>query len=458
MPSVSKWIANIGPAGLVVQAIFFSAAGIALLLAFILIRRAIRRRHFRLRDMRVLEIRDIWDGILNETVSRARWRYDRLGREIVETILLDKLEVAQGEEAAILLRFLRDSGLLDKRIYECRNFKGWRRRRALTSLGRMRSPESIPALAEALDDGNPENVMAAVRGLGRLGIPDAAIPLLDRLVSGKLVLPSIPVQNALLNCCKWKPQILVPYLRRAGPETRALLARALGEVATGDLGEDLLLLAADAQAEVRASAARSLGQARLDVALSALGSLSEDPEWFVRLRAVVGLGQLRHPRTIPLLIPALCDRNRFVRLRAAMGLARLADHLESIFDQVKEKRDPYAQQALLSELERSGAILRLVDALAGEQHRRAAAVLRRALEFGAHRLLVSTVRSHQEWRVRVRVARLLAGSGIAQIVPLLEAACQAECAQRSRKILGWALAQLRKSGAAGPRQEMVPAG
>jgi HEAT repeat protein len=253
--------------------------------------------------------------------------------------------------------------------------------------------------------------------------------------------------------------VLVPYVRRANPEMRALLARALGEVATGDLDEDLLLLACDPQAEVRASAARSLGEARLGVALSALGGLAEDDEWFVRLRAIVALGQLLHARAIPILVEGLCDRNRFVRLRAAMGLARLEEHLEEILDLVQQKHDRYALQAFLSELERSGAILKLVDQLAaaGPDRERAEGILLRVLEAGAHRLLVSTLQLHRDRRVRFCVARLLARSGIGNLAPVLEQALQGERSARQRRILGWVLEKLRSSGAADKQFEMAPA-
>jgi HEAT repeat protein len=457
MESVFRWIENLGPAGILFQAILATGVGILLLIGFILARRAWRRRHFRIHDARALEIRAIWSGILAGTVPHDRWRNDRLGREIVESILLDRLEVAEGEEVAALLRCLRNSGLLDQRIYEARTLHGWRRRRALVSLGRMRATEVIPALGEALDDSNRENVMAAVRGLGRLGVPEAALPLLDRLVTAQLKLPSIPVQNALLNCCRWRPQILVPYVRRAHPEMRALLARALGEVATGELDEDLLLLACDDQAEVRASAARSLGEARLGVALSALGSLAEDDEWFVRLRAVVSLGQLVHPRAIPLLVETLCDRNRFVRLRAAMGLARLEEYIEIILDQVESKNDRYALQAFLSELERSGVIFKLVDALLGAGRERAEQILLRVLDIGAHRLLVSTLRQHRDWRVRSRLARLLARSGSRRLIPILEQAIQMDRSVRHKRVLTWVLERIRAAGTASSQLHLVPA-
>lgn len=434
---------------LVFEAILLTVAGIALLLAFILVRRGWRSRIFRRRDARVIEVRNNWNGILTGTIAPEEWRDDRLTCEIVEAMLLDRLEVASGPEADRLLACVRASGLLDLRIQEARHRRGWRRRRALASLGRMRAPEAVPALTEALDDRNRGHRLVAVRGLGRLGLPDGAGPILDRLIEGSLgSLPPVQIQNALLSCTRSQPQLLVPYIHRAGPDKRSLLARVLGELATGDLDEeDLVLLASDPQAEVRASAARALASAPLNTALSLLGTLAEDDEWFVRLRAIVGLGQLHHPRALPALIEGLCDRNRLVRLRAATGLAHMDAHVEEVLDLVEARHDRYAQHALLSELEISGALLAHVDRLAarGSVREHAARIVLRMLHFGAHRMLVSALGSHSDRRVRFEIARLLAGSKVDALVPLLDRASAAEKSPRRRAVYAWVRRRLEDS-------------
>ena len=57
MGSVFSWVRQLGPAGFVLKAIIASVVGISLLLAFILARRAYRRRYFRRRDARTFAIR-----------------------------------------------------------------------------------------------------------------------------------------------------------------------------------------------------------------------------------------------------------------------------------------------------------------------------------------------------------------------------------------------------------------
>src|SRR6267142_2227674 len=131
MESIFDKIWRLGPAGLVLKAIIVAVIADALLLAFILLRRTYRKRYFARRDARSLS-----------------WRNKPFDRRIVETMALDAFEAAAPQEAARLLQFLRESGLIEKRIFEARHFTGWRRMRALVALGRTRAAEGISALAE----------------------------------------------------------------------------------------------------------------------------------------------------------------------------------------------------------------------------------------------------------------------------------------------------------------------
>ncbi len=458
MDSVSKLVDRLGPAGFVFQAVVASLAGIFLLLAFILIRRAIRRAYFRRREERTLALRKEWEAILDGNYPPELWRFDPLDREIVETMLLDRLEVAPADEAERLRHCLRVSGLVDVRSHEARTLRGWRRLRALVSLGRMRVPEAIPALAEGLDSRNSETRIAAARGLGRAALPEAAEPILERVTQKQLRLPVAVLQNALLHCCRMRPSLLHYYVRHCDDDTRPVLARVLAEVATAELGEDLVLLASDPLAEVRASAARALAGAKPRVALTALQQLAGDEEWFVRLRAVVALGLLGDPRAIPVLLQTLCDPNRFVRLRSATALARLEGHQEEILALAIRTGDRYALQALVSELQRSGAMLELLDLLAiPERREKAESYLLAALRAGAQRFLLDALVHHSNWRVRLRLARLLARSGESQLVPQIELLEAATARPRDRRILHWLAGRLRGAPKAGREPVGTPA-
>jgi len=350
-------------ARLILKAILLSLLGIFHLIAFIAARRWHRARYFRRLSERTLALRSQWNGILDGTVCPRTWRLNRLDCELVEAMLLDSMEAANPEQLPGLLACLRSSGLLDLRIHQARSAVGWRQRSALVALGRTRAVEAVAALEEALDSPATETRIAAARGLGRTGLPQAAVAILDHLLSDGLPIPEYTVKNALANCCRHSPQTLLPYLKDAGGPARTIVARVLAELATPALGEDLIILATDGDAEVRASAARAMGASQASFALPVLSVLVRDQEWFVRLRAVVALSSIQEPGRIRPLLHALCDSNRYVRQRAAWALSQMGSDLEQILYQVVDTQDSYALQAFVSELERTGATERLLEVL-----------------------------------------------------------------------------------------------
>lgn len=351
MASGFEILHRLEPSAFVFKAIIGAIAADVLLLAFILLRRTYRMHYFRKRDARVFELRQQWDALISGQIPFETWRTKSFDRRIIEDMALDAFEAAAADQSARLLKFLRTSGLIEKRIFEARKLKGWRRRTALVALGRTRAPEGIPALSEALRDHDPQARNAALRGLGRLGSPEAAEEILHWLAESGLTVPILPLQNALINCSRERPQILLPYLQLAGPQLREVLARVLGEVASSSLGTELIGMADDELPELRAAAARALSNAQPGHAVEVLGELSRDVVWFVRLRAVVAIGKLYDKKATPHLINALTDSNRLVRMRAAEGLVDLKSELVSIFAQVVKTRDRYGLHAFLAALE-----------------------------------------------------------------------------------------------------------
>ena len=351
MASGFEFLQRLKPSLFVFKAIIASIVANFLLLAFILLRRSYRKRYFRRRDARVFAWRQKWDALVSGQIPYELWRSKPFDRRIIEDMALDAFESAAAEDSTRLLRFLRASGLIEKRIFEARKFKGWRRRNALVALGRTRAPEGIPALAEALCDRNLEVRNAALRGLGRLGSPEAAEEILQWAAESELNVPALPMQNALINCCRERPQILIPYLQNADQPLREILARVLGEVASPSLGSELIGLADDELPELRAAAARALASTHARQALEVLAELSHDPVWFVRLRAVVALGKLNDSNALPHLLIALTDANRLVRMRAAEGLIDFKAELVSILSRVVKTRDRYALHALIAAIE-----------------------------------------------------------------------------------------------------------
>ncbi|HXJ05532.1 MAG TPA: HEAT repeat domain-containing protein [Candidatus Acidoferrum sp.] len=354
MESIFERLWRLGPAAFVLKAIVAAVVADALLLGFILLRRFYRKRYFARRDTRVFELRKIWDRLIAGEIPYETWRQNPFDRRIVETIALDSLEAAGAEEATRLLRFLRTSGLIEKRIYEARTHTGWRRMRALVALGQTRAPEGIYALAQGLRDRSLEIRLAALRGLGRTASPQAAQEILVWAGEEGLCVPALPLQSALIQCCVERPQILIPYVQQAKGALREVLGRVLGEVATPALSVDLLQFVGDDLDELRAAAARAMSHSNKGVAFDALNELVKDQVWFVRLRAIISLGQLCDPRAIPDLLLGLTDAHRLVRFRAAEALVELDLPMVPIFQSVVKTQDRYGLQAYLTALENAG--------------------------------------------------------------------------------------------------------
>ena len=351
MASVFEKLWRLGPAALVVKAIVAAIVADVLLLAFILLRRTYRKSYFAKRDARVFEWRQNWARLISGQIPYDRWRKKPFDLGIIEAMALDEFEAAGPEESARLLKFLRTSGLIEKRVYEARRLAGWRRMRALVALGRTRAPEGIPALAEGLRDRALEVRLAALRGLGRMACPQAAEEILAWVSETGLSVPALPLQSALVQCCAERPQMLLPFVQHAENPLREVLGRVLGEVATPSIGLDLLQFAGDDLDELRAAAARAMSQTKSGLALDVLNELARDPIWFVRLRAIVSLGKLSDPRAVPALLRGLMDSNRLVRLRAAEALVELGSEMAPIFQQVVATRDRYGLHAYLTALE-----------------------------------------------------------------------------------------------------------
>ncbi len=345
------------------NALWAMGATIALLIAYTLARRAWQQFRERQFDALSFKTYQQWRAIVRGEISPDKWQNDRRVCDILQSIVIHEIGAVTDKDRAGLQEFLRASGLLDRCIERVHNGNGWARRRAMLALGAMRVPEAVAPLIEALHDWQLDTRLIAVRALGKTGLAEAAEPILEAYMVGGLKLPSDPVSNALMHCYKNEPQELMPYLRRSLGESREVLARVAGELATPLMAEEMMYLADDPGPEVRASAARAMAVAPLAVAIPTLAKLIRDDVWFVRLRATTALHQILHPRVIPFLLEAVCDSNRLVRIRAATALAKFEHETVEILRRIVDSRDGYALQAMISALELGGGFGKVLSQL-----------------------------------------------------------------------------------------------
>jgi len=202
--------------------------GVGMLLVFLMGRRVIHSFRIRRYDELAFKIHNQWREIVRGDVPIETWRKDPMQCEIVQSIVIQEIGAATDKDRAGLQEFLRASGLIDLCIEKVKEGHGWSRRRAILALGAMRVPEAIAPLSEVLDDWQLETRMAAVQGLGRTELAEAAEPIIEAFMVGSLKVPLDPVTNALLRC----------YPRSSGsnPALSAALARGVARTA-GARGE-----------------------------------------------------------------------------------------------------------------------------------------------------------------------------------------------------------------------------
>jgi HEAT repeat protein len=168
------------------------------------------------------------------------------------------------------------------------------RLRTIEVLGMLRSRDSVPALAWALDkEANPELRWRAAYGLG---------------LSGDRTLAFEPLKKAL---------------KDKSPRVRRAAMAALGRLGGT---ESVPLIAPGAKSEdpvVRAEAVRALGMTRDKTALPALLAAAKDQHPAVRATAVAALGAIPSVRSMRAITAAARDEHRSVRYAALKVLVSL---------------------------------------------------------------------------------------------------------------------------------------
>jgi len=354
MNSALEMISRLDAAFFLTAAIVAVFGSAALLALSMIVRRGMQHLRTRRYDGLSIVIHKRWREIVRGNVPIEEWRNDRMQCDILQSILIQEIGAATDKDRAGLQDFLRSSGLIDLCVRKVHGGHGWARRRAMLALGAMRVPEAISPLTELLDEWQLDTRLAAVQGLGRTGLAEAAEPMIEMFMIGSLKVPADPLTNALVRCYMDRPEAVLPYLRRSQGESRELLARVASELATPAMADEMILLAEDPRPEVRAAAAKALTVAPLALAIPSLADLVRDEVWFVRLRATTALNQIPHPRTIPVLLEAVRDANRLVRMRAASALAKFEQETVEILQSVVDSRDRYALHAMISALELGG--------------------------------------------------------------------------------------------------------
>jgi len=245
------------------------------------------------------------------------------------------------------------------------------RKAACGALGVIGDPHAVPALIQALGDGDSRVRSAACGALGAIGDLQAVPALIQAL--GDWYSDVRGAACAALGAIG-DPHAVPALIQALGDRDKVVREAACG--ALGAIGDPhavpaLIQALGDGDRDVREAACEALvkiGKPVVPALIQALG----DGDRYVRSAACEALGRIGDPHAVPALIQALGDGDRYVRSAACEALGRIGDpHAVPAFIQALGDGDWDVRKAACGALGRIGdpqAVPALsVWAAAGEQ-------------------------------------------------------------------------------------------
>lgn len=307
---------------------------------------------------------------LNNGDCPRRWLRQAPRRGVLLEVLLARMEHDQDGLGATCHHALEEWGLVERQAAEVQRTQGWERAQAVALLGRMRQARAVPLLRDLLHDPSREVCAAAVRGLELQASPEAAQPLLESFAEMCSRIPVALLQQALVSCCRLKPEVLQPYLTRAEAREQGILLEVVAQVATPALLPALESLVESPDPQVRAQVARALGRLSEPAAIPLLVRLASDPVGLVRARAVQALDQAEDWTSIGLILSVLDSEHADLRMvgaeRLAQSLARQTVSLAELLPAARERLRAQGWAMLLCALGQAGSGRALDSGALGE--------------------------------------------------------------------------------------------
>jgi hypothetical protein len=309
----------------------------------------------------------------------------------------------------------------------------WERSSAARVLGQIGSPSSLPALIEALHDGDSIVRNQAVTSLGQLKQPTAIGALLDMGRRYSDIPPSVLSES--LSACSVEG---LGFLDSAPFDLNEPMAgvgesdmgpgplMSLEQLPTGDEDDALLGLLTGLESSdsaERAQMARELGMHRAERSVSALSAAaSHDADTSVRSAAVTALGVIDHESVFAPVLIALADEKREVRAAAARALCSLHFDRAQAYARVERTADPETLHNFAQACIKTGIAAQGTDRLGSEDRRQAHeafSIFALLTKAGELQPVFDVVENHRDLRAKQVAVRVLNGFATPDAVPKL---------------------------------------
>jgi HEAT repeat protein len=330
------------------NAVIGLAGAVILLAVFLILQRSVselRRRRTSRREPLLTKL--LYDALQSSPVCpEPLLRLDRGDRKLLRSILLRLALDLRGETGEAISELYRVLGFLERDLAGLGSRCASTRAHAAADLGLTRSPEAIPGLLKAMNDGDVRVRQTAVWAVGQVDDPSILNGLV-RLLGDRNRLVAQRAQEVLAERGREVADAIVAYAETTSSRSGRLAAIELIGWLRLTPGADLLLeFMGDLDPEVRVKsvkAAAAIGDPRF---LESFSTGLGDSSWAVRCQAAKGLSLYGSPDTVPGLTRALRDRHWWVRFYAATALAEAGSFgAEALQEALQDPEPPVRDMA-----------------------------------------------------------------------------------------------------------------
>lgn len=295
---------------------------IAALLA-LFVRRMIIMRIDRANAQRRRELQDMVYAALEDPEKLSPRPLSARDQRLLLAVVSEMLRAVDGDMRGQLKAILTRHVSLDRLLHGLRRGLPVDRAKIAARLFWSTDPEVHRALRAALDDPEPEVVLAAANALMAAGENISLLTLVPKLEARRM-LGNRAVRDLFRKLAPENASALFTFLDDPNP---AVVVLAIDALAKAPSVPALKRLRAAAQThpsvDVRAAALRSLGNAQDHKAGDVVIAGLSDGAWEVRAQAAIAAGRIGNFAAIAQLRKMVRDANWWVRLRAAQAMARL---------------------------------------------------------------------------------------------------------------------------------------